>query len=30
MKYLPRDAAIGKLQAMVEAAKVLRAQHAQR
>jgi len=28
MKYLPRDAAIGKLRAMVEAAKVLRAEHA--
>jgi 5-methyltetrahydropteroyltriglutamate--homocysteine methyltransferase len=28
MKYLPRDAAIGKLRAMVEAAKVLRREHA--
>ncbi|RST56235.1 uroporphyrinogen decarboxylase family protein [Variovorax sp. MHTC-1] len=28
MKYLPRDAAIGKLRAMVEAAKVLRKEHA--
>ncbi|MBT2301375.1 hypothetical protein J7E70_12975 [Variovorax paradoxus] len=28
MKYLPRDAAIGKLRAMVEAAKVLRMEHA--
>ncbi len=28
MKYLPRDAAFGKLRAMVEAAKILRAEHA--
>ena len=28
MKYLPRDAAVGKLQAMVAAAKVLRQEHA--
>ncbi|CAN7714374.1 hypothetical protein LJR084_006050 [Variovorax sp. LjRoot84] len=28
MKYLPRDAAIGKLRAMVEAARVLRKEHA--
>ncbi|MGK6308300.1 uroporphyrinogen decarboxylase family protein [Variovorax sp. DT-64] len=28
MKYLPRDAAVGKLQAMVAAAKVLREEHA--
>jgi 5-methyltetrahydropteroyltriglutamate--homocysteine methyltransferase len=27
MKYLPRDTAVGKLRAMVEAAKVLRRQH---
>jgi 5-methyltetrahydropteroyltriglutamate--homocysteine methyltransferase len=27
MKYLPREAAFGKLQAMVEAAKVLRGEH---
>ena len=27
MKYLPRETAIGKLQAMVEAAKILRAKH---
>ena len=28
MKYLPRETAIGKLRAMVEAAKILRARHA--
>lgn len=28
MKYLPRETAVGKLRAMVEAAKVLRAKHA--
>src|SRR5262245_15122039 len=28
MKYLPRDIAYGKMQAMVEAAKILRAEHA--
>jgi 5-methyltetrahydropteroyltriglutamate--homocysteine methyltransferase len=28
MKYLPRDAATAKLRAMVEAAKVLRSEHA--
>jgi 5-methyltetrahydropteroyltriglutamate--homocysteine methyltransferase len=28
MKYLPREAAFGKLRAMVEAAKILRAEHA--
>jgi len=28
MKYLPRETAIGKLQAMVAAAKILRAKHA--
>ena len=27
MKYLPRDRAIGKLKAMVEAAKILRERH---
>ena len=27
MKYLPRERAIGKLKAMVEAAKILRARH---
>jgi 5-methyltetrahydropteroyltriglutamate--homocysteine methyltransferase len=27
MKYLPRETAIGKLRAMVEAAKVLRQRH---
>jgi 5-methyltetrahydropteroyltriglutamate--homocysteine methyltransferase len=27
MKYLPRETAIGKLKAMVEAAKILRAKH---
>ena len=27
MKYLPRELAVGKLRAMVEAAKVLRRQH---
>jgi 5-methyltetrahydropteroyltriglutamate--homocysteine methyltransferase len=28
MKYLPRDTAVGKLRAMVEAARILRARHA--
>jgi 5-methyltetrahydropteroyltriglutamate--homocysteine methyltransferase len=28
MKYLPREVAVGKLQAMVEAARILRAEHA--
>ena len=28
MKYLPRETAIGKLRAMVEAAKILRERHA--
>jgi 5-methyltetrahydropteroyltriglutamate--homocysteine methyltransferase len=28
MKYLPRERAIGKLRAMVEAAKILRERHA--
>jgi len=28
MKYLPRERAIGKLRAMVEAAKILRQRHA--
>jgi 5-methyltetrahydropteroyltriglutamate--homocysteine methyltransferase len=28
MKYLPREAAIGKLRAMVAAARVLREEHA--
>jgi methionine synthase II (cobalamin-independent) len=27
MKYLPRDVAIGKMKAMVEAARLLRAEH---
>ena len=27
MKYLPREVAFGKLQAMVEGAKLLRAEH---
>ena len=27
MKYLPREMAVGKLRAMVEAAKILRAKH---
>jgi 5-methyltetrahydropteroyltriglutamate--homocysteine methyltransferase len=27
MKYLPREVAVGKLQAMVEAAKLLRAEY---
>jgi methionine synthase II (cobalamin-independent) len=27
MKYLPRDVAVGKLSAMVEAARILRAEH---
>jgi methionine synthase II (cobalamin-independent) len=28
MKYLPRETATGKLRAMVEAARILRARHA--
>jgi methionine synthase II (cobalamin-independent) len=28
MKYLPRDVAVGKMQAMVAAARILRAEHA--